>query len=180
MPNTRFDWIVVTVVVALLGTAWIGLSRVPAKGINPNGRPPAPQIGHPAPDFTLTTLDGDTVSLGDLRGQVVLINFWATWCGPCRAEMPDIESVYNQYRDEGFVVLAVNDAEPEQIASAYVDELGLTFPVVMDPAREAQRLYQVRAFPTSFFIDEDGVIQEAIFGSMTRPVIQDRVADLVR
>jgi peroxiredoxin len=167
-------------VVALLGTAWIGVSRVPAEDINPSGRPPAPQIGHPAPDFTLTTLEGETVTLSDLRGQAVLINFWATWCGPCRIEMPDIESVYDQYADEGFVVLAVNDAEPAGLVSAYVTDLGLSFPIVMDPTRDVQHLYQVRAFPTSYFIDRDGVVQEAIFGSMTRPVIEDRVEDLMR
>lgn len=180
MPRTRFDWIVVTLVVALLGTAWIGLSRVPADDINPNGRPPAPQIGHPAPDFTLTTPDGETVSLGDLRGQAVLVNFWATWCGPCRVEMPDIQSVYDRYGDEGLVVLAVNDAEPEALINSYVDELDLTFTILMDPTRDVQRVYQVRAFPTSYFIDRDGIIQDAIFGSMTRPVIEDRVEQIVR
>lgn len=180
MPRTRFDWIVLTVVVTLLGAAWIGVTRVPEEEINPVGRPPAAQIGHPAPDFTLTTLDGEAVSLSDLRGQAVLINFWATWCGPCRVEMPDIESVYNQYRDDGLVVLAVNDAEPDGLVSGYVNDLGLSFPIGMDPSREVQRLYQVRAFPSSYFIDREGVIQEAIFGSMTRPVIEDRVKDIVR
>jgi peroxiredoxin len=180
MPKTRFDWIVVTIVVALLGAAWIGVSRVSAEDINPTGRPPAPQIGHPAPEFTLTTPEGDTVSLSDFRGQAVLLNFWATWCGPCRVEMPDIESVYNQYSDEGFVVLAVNDGEPPGLVSAFVNELGLSFPILMDPSWEVQQTYQVRAFPTTYYIDREGIIQEAIFGSMTRPVIEDRVKQIMR
>ena len=179
MPNSRFDWIIVTIVVAVLGVAWIGVSRVSAEAINPNGRPPAPQIGHPAPDFTLTTLDGETVQLSDLRGQAVIINFWATWCGPCLREMPDIQTVADKYEDD-LLVLAVNDAEPEGLVSSYITDLSLRFDILMDPTRDVQRLYQVRAFPTTFFIDKDGIVSDAVFGSMTRPIIENRVSAIVR
>lgn len=179
MPKTRFDWVVVTIVVALLGTAWISFSRVSPADANPNGRPPAPQTGHPAPDFTLTTLDGEEITLRELRGNPVVINFWGTWCGPCRAEMPAIEAVYNQYRDEGLVVLAINDAEPPNLVNAFVTDLGLTFPIVMDPQREVQFLYMVRAFPSTYFVDREGVIQRAVYGSMTQPVIDGHVREII-
>jgi cytochrome c biogenesis protein CcmG/thiol:disulfide interchange protein DsbE len=180
MPKTRFDWTVITILAALLGTAWIHISRVPPEGAVAADRPPAPQVGHPAPDFTLTTIEGERISLEDLRGQAVLINFWATWCGPCAAEMPDIQDVYEAYAEDGFVVLAIDDAESERIVQAYVDDLGLTFPIAIDVARDVQLSYQVRAMPTSYFIDKDGIVRQVVFGSMTRPVIEDNVEEMVR
>jgi peroxiredoxin len=119
------------------------------------------QVGERAPDFESVTLDGESVALSDYRGQVVLLNFWATWCGPCREEMPDFEAIYQQRAADGFTVLAVNFAEsPEQVA-AFVDELGLSFPVVMDESGEINGdVYgsAVSGYPTSLLLDRDGVI----------------------
>ena len=119
------------------------------------------QVGERAPDFESVTLDGEPVALSDYRGQVVLLNFWATWCGPCREEMPDFEAIYQQRAADGFTVLAVNFAEsPEQVA-AFVDELGLSFPVVMDESGEINGdVYgsAVSGYPTSLLLDRDGVI----------------------
>jgi peroxiredoxin len=122
------------------------------------------QKGEVAPDFSLPALEGGEQSLRDYRGRVVLLNFWATWCGPCRAEMPDMQAVYEELRDRGFVVVAVNGGEGRERVQSFVEEFGLTFPVLVDEEREVLRQYGVRGFPTTFVIDGDGVIQQVIVG----------------
>ncbi|HEY4718612.1 MAG TPA: redoxin domain-containing protein [Anaerolineales bacterium] len=130
---------------------------------------PAPEVGALAPDFALQTLQGDRASLSVLRGQVVLVNFWATWCGPCRLEMPAIQASYNH---GGFAVLAVDFNEPAQQVQTFVDELGLSFPILLDPGGSVQELYRVRAYPTSFFVDAAGVIQIMHIGEMSADTLE--------
>lgn len=124
-------------------------------------QPTAPPVGlekgNTAPDFTLTDLEGNQVTLSDLRGQVVMINFWATWCGFCRVELPVIQSVYETHRDSGFVVLAIDVQESAKLVGAFVEDMGMTFPVLLDSG-EVTYLYDVRGLPMSFFIDQNGVI----------------------
>jgi peroxiredoxin len=129
---------------------------------------PAPEVSAHAPDFTLQTLDGETVSLSDLRGQMVLINFWATWCGPCKLEMPIIQARYN---DRELVVLAINFNENAERVQMFVDDLELTFPILLDPGGSIQELYRVRGYPTSYFVDADGVIRILHIGDMTEETI---------
>lgn len=124
---------------------------------------PAPEIGSEAPDFTLQDLTGTGVSLSELRGQVVLINFWATWCGPCRQEMPIIQARYN---DGGFALLAVNFDEGVEKVQAFVRELGLNLPILLDQGGKIQELYRVRGYPSSYFVDAKGVIQFIHIGEM--------------
>ena len=131
-----------------------------------------PNVGDPAPDFTLKNLKGEQVSLSDFKGQPVLINFWATWCPPCRYEMPFIESAWQQYKDEGFVVLAVDVEEPISVVQRFVDNFGLTFPILLDYKGEVSDLYRLRAFPTSYFVGRDGKIVIAHRGMMTEQVLQ--------
>ena len=162
------------------GLVWTFLS-VDKKGSSTAGLIPAPQKGFLAPDFTLETLDGESVTLSDLRGKAVLLNFWATWCPPCRAEMPAFQEAYNDYEDKDFVILAVNATlqdNPDDIA-AFIAEYGLSFPIVLDVEGEANRLYQIQSLPTSFFIDKEGVISEVVIGGpIAEALIRARIEEL--
>lgn len=139
----------------------------------------APLPDRPAPDFTLAAVDGARVTLSDLRGQVVLINIWATWCPPCRAEMPAIQATYDRYAAQGFVVLAVNQQEDRATVEAYLREQGLTFPALLDDTAEVGAAYQARVLPSSFFVDRRGVIRAVYRGPMSLGVIEGTVAQLV-
>lgn len=126
--------------------------------------------GKPAPDFTLQKLDGEKASLSDYKGKIVLINFWATWCTYCDEEMPDLEKLYNENKDDDFVVLAVDVGEEEGLVRDYIEEGGYTFPVLLDSNMKVSRNnYYVSAFPTSYFIDKEGNLIGAVPGMMTYP-----------
>ena len=115
-------------------------------------------VGNTAPDFALTYLQGQNSRLSDFRGRAVMINFWAVWCGPCRFELPVMQTVYEANRDKGFVVLAIHmRGYPEQVRE-FAEDLEMTFPVLLDRGGRVTAEYQVRGLPTSFFIDQDGVI----------------------
>ena len=111
-----------------------------------------------APDFTLPDLAGRSRRLTEFRGQVVLINFWATWCPPCRAEMPAMERVYREMRNNGFTILAVNFAETAEQAEPFVKEHRLTFPILLDEEGQVTRLYRAFSLPTTYLLDRHGVI----------------------
>jgi peroxiredoxin len=125
---------------------------------------PAPEVGALAPDFTLENLDGESVSLSDFRGQNVLVNFWATWCGPCREEMPAIEARYNR---GDFAVLAVDFGESAERVRGFLAEINVDLPVLLDLDGAVQELYRVRGYPTTFFIDRSGVIRFFHIGQMS-------------
>lgn len=110
----------------------------------------------PTPDFTLSTPDGKKLSLKDFRGKVVFLNFWASWCVPCREEMPAMEKLYQEYKDKGFVVLAVNLKDNKHDAIKFVKELKLTYPIALDPDGNVGNLYGAWGLPTSYLIDADG------------------------
>ncbi|WP_156292059.1 peroxiredoxin family protein [Oceanobacillus salinisoli] len=122
--------------------------------------------GQMAPDFELTTLNGETVKLSDYRGKKVFVNFWATWCPPCRAEMPDMQELYD---DTDVEILAVNLTATEKSVEGvaeFVDEYALTFPILMDEEGEVESMYQVNAYPTSYLIDSEGRIGYVSIGAM--------------
>lgn len=135
-------------------------------------------VGKNAPDFALPSLDGGRVSLEGLRGQNVVLNFWATWCVPCRAEMPELQQVYDEKRNQGVVVLAVNLKEQQGQVDSYVRELGLTFPVVLDKDGSVAESYKVLGLPTSVFIDRGGVIRNVSYGALNQSAIERRLKNI--
>ena len=169
--------------VFLLAAAWTFASRVDPEEFTGGERPPNPRKGFSAPDFTLTTLDGSEVTLSALRGQAVVVNFWASWCLPCRVEMPAIEQVHRAYEDLGLVILAVNmtSGDSRQDAAAFVEEYGLTFSIPLDLDGSVSSRYEVRGLPTTYFIDTEGVIQEVVVGGpMSEALVQSKVEDLLK
>ncbi len=122
-----------------------------------------------APDFSLTDLDGNTVTLSDYRGQKnVYINFWASWCGYCKLEMPDIEEIHREYEDKDLVVLTINVGESQNVVEKYIDNNGFSFPVLLDPDMKVSRLYKVNSIPVSIFIDKEGKIRNQRVGLLTK------------
>jgi len=169
------------VVILVAGLAWLFVSA-DRDGTSTAGQIPAPQVGFLAPDFTLETLQGDTVTLSDLRGKAVLVNLWATWCPPCRAEMPAIQKLYLEYQDRDFVVLAVNATNQDTLSKipGFTGEYGLTFPILLDTNGVVSRLYQLRSLPSSYFIGRDGVIQEVVIGGpMAETLLRTRIEKIL-
>ena len=169
-------------ILLLAGAAWILFSADRA-GTSTSGQIPAPQKGFLAPDFELKTPAGDSVKLSDLRGQAVLLNLWATWCPPCRAEMQTIEEVYNEYNEQGFTVLAVNmtyQDDPLEIMP-FVESQGLTYPILLDETGDMARAYQLKSLPSSYFIDRDGMINEVVIGGpMAEALLRTRIEDILK
>jgi peroxiredoxin len=117
------------------------------------------ELSQPAPDFTLKTLDGPNLRLEEYRGQVVLINFWASWCGPCRQEMPILDRLHQRYEDAGFAVLGVNVEGEVAPAKKIVDKSKVTFPVLIDAGQQVSELYDLQAMPSTVVVDRDGVVR---------------------
>jgi peroxiredoxin len=138
-----------------------------------------PEPGHRAPDFVLRSLKGSNVRVQNLRGHPILVNFWATWCGPCRSEMPDIQEVHRRYRSEGLVVLAVTSEVSSAEVRDFADKLDIDFPILLDSSGKVAEAYGVQGLPTSFFIDSEGIIQEVYLGSMSRSVIEDNLSTIL-
>ncbi len=172
---------IISVCILLAGAGWIWISKA-TPGSTSGGEITAPSQGFKAPDFTLQTLDGQTVSLSDLRGKSILINIWASWCPPCKSEMPAFERVYNDYKNQGFVILAVNATNQDTLANAsqFVNQNRLTFPILLDSEGVVSQSYQLRSLPTSFFIDREGVIRDVIVGGpMSEALLRIRIENLL-
>lgn len=131
-----------------------------------------PQVGHPAADFTLESVDGADVTLSSLQGKAVVIAFWATWCQYCREELPRIAELYEEVHDDGLEVLAVNVREEPERVAAYAAELDLPYPVLMDRRGEVATRYRVRGLPTTVFVDPEGDVQRVHLGTLEEPTLQ--------
>jgi len=138
--------------------------------------------GEAAQDFELKTLEGQTVALSDYRGSPVMLNFWASWCGPCRYEMPFFQEVYEdtEWQAAGLVILAVNIGESPSVAGGFMEDNGFTFPVLLDMTGKVATMYNVRSIPATFFIDERGIIKHSDVGAFrSKGDLEQRLRDLL-
>ncbi len=151
--------------IALLGTACTQTeSNAPVDGAN--AQKEGVTVGFLAPDFKLKMLSGGEAALSDYRGKIVLVNFWATWCGPCKAEMPSMEALYRAYPREDFEILAVSiDIDPNAPIKEFIEDFGFTFPVLLDDMFEVNDQYRVRVVPTSVVVDRNGVVTHRLLGA---------------
>lgn len=141
---------------------------------------PGPNVGSPAPLFTLKDIDGKEVSLNDFKGKVILVNFWATWCKPCQEEMDDLESAYKKNNDKGLVILGVDVREEKKDVLEFLKRYKVSYPILMDFDGKVVKDYQVMGVPTTYFIDRDGIIRDRIFGGMNELVIEAKLEDLLK
>lgn len=151
---------------------------------NVTGRAPSTDEGRAAPDFLLRTLDGGDLRFSDLQGQPVLVNFWASWCTPCREEMPDIVRAYDEYRDDGLVVVAVNLQENEEQVRAFADDFGMEFRIAFDRTGQVADAWRiggpVEGIPSSYFIDGRGIVQKRVFGPLTEKSLTEHIEALLQ
>ena len=129
-------------------------------------------IGSTAPDFASTNIHGNKVKLSDFKGSPVLLNFWATWCQPCRLEMPYLQERHESYSSD-LVVLAVNFDESVELVRSFTEELNLNFNILLDPGGNIQSLFQIRGYPTTYFIDSDGIIRAIHIGLLTESQLDE-------
>ena len=169
------------IIILAAGLAWIFLSA-DRTGTATASEIPAPREGFLAPDFQLQTIEGETITLSELKGQAVLVNLWATWCPPCRAEMPAMQKLYDEYKGQGFEVLAVNmtyQDDPSAILP-FLRENNLTFPVLLDQTGGMARSYELRSLPSSFFINREGKIHEVVIGGpMSEALLRTRIESIL-
>ena len=173
-------WNLFFVSILFAGLGWIWLTRATANETT-QGYITAPQKGFLSPNFSLSTTDGELITLSDLRGHAVLLNIWASWCSPCRAEMPVMERTYQDKKSEGYLVLAVNatNQDDPKEAITFANENGITFPILLDHQGEVSKLFLVRALPTSFFIDRQGIIQEVVVGGPMSEALLNILVDRI-
>jgi len=161
---------------SIMGLAFAGCSSqsesadvtptpTPAVTATPTVTPIGPKTGKLAPDFILPSISGEEVKLSDFRGKPVLVNFWATWCPPCRAELPYLISAHNDYADQGLVILAVDIGENLSTVKDFVEQREIPLTVLLDSKNKTARAYHIGAIPTSFLIDRQGIIQEVRLGA---------------
>ena len=146
-----------------VGDLRYGPAEMPAALVAP-GMDVSPKSGSLAPNFLLETLEGGELRLSDLRGRGVIVNLWATWCGPCRKEMPQFVAAYDRYQDKGLEIIALNVQESPSIIRPFVEDFGVDFPVVLDRRGDVFRGYRVLGLPTTYFIDRQGVVRDVFQG----------------
>lgn len=134
--------------------------------------------GQVAPDFALKSSTGENLRLSEYRGDVVMINFWATWCGPCRQEMPLLDELYTRYERVGFSLLGVNIDDDSRRAMQMIEDLGVSFPVLFDARKEVSKLYEVEAMPVTVLVDREGNVRHVHHGY--KPGYEDKYLDQVR
>jgi cytochrome c biogenesis protein CcmG/thiol:disulfide interchange protein DsbE len=168
--------ITVLVTASFLGLLlWGMLNREPITGLSGVTR-----VNRPAPDFSLTTFEGDTISLADLRGKPVIINFWASWCPPCRIEAPLIERTWRAYKDRGLMFLGINIQDRKEDALNYMQEFDITYPNGPDPAGEIAIDYGVSGLPVTFFINKKGEVVRRWVGAIENSVLISSIEEIMQ
>jgi len=173
--------VILYILILIAGAAWIALSANTTDAVTNNTS--APQAGFAAPDFALKASDGTEYTLSKLKGNAVLVNLWATWCPPCRAEMPAIEKMYQEYKDQGLVVLAVNMTYQDDLLAVvpFTKEFALTFPILLEETGDVASAYQLRSLPSSYFISRAGIIQEVVIGGpMSEALLRTRIEQILK
>jgi peroxiredoxin len=138
------------------------------------------QVDFPAPELQITDLNGNPVALEDYLGQTVLLNNWATWCPPCKAEMPTLQAFYDDYRDQDFTIIAIEAGEPVFEVRDFVHQYGLTFPVWPDPTQKALVAFRNSGLPNSYLIDKNGTVRLAWTGAISRGVLDEYVTPIIK
>lgn len=139
------------------------------------------RVNFASPELTLTDIDGVTHSLADYRGQVVLVNLWATWCPPCKAEMPTLQTFHDKYLDKGFTVIAINDGDPTPDVLQFVDDYELTFPVWLDPTYTAtEDAFKTMNLPSSYIIDREGTVRLSWVGEISNKMLEKYVTPIIK
>lgn len=171
-------WMVVRIAAAVGAILIIALMIVLLRGHGPGSGSPAagrgaldsrtPALNQPAPNFALPDIHGQVVRLADLRGQVVLVNFWATWCIPCRQELPAIEQVYREQQGQGFTVLEVDEQEALSEVNAFTTQIGAMPPVLLDKNGSVMAQYHLKGLPDSFVLDRQGTVRAVSYGPLSR------------
>lgn len=177
----RWDFVMVVSLAAAI--IWTVGSRLPLGVGAPLSSSPSPREGFFAPDFTLDTLQGEQVKLSGLRGKVIVVNFWTTWCPPCRAETPALEMSYEAYQDLDVVILGVNLTDQDSLkeVESFVHEFGLTYPILLDRDGAVGLLYQLSGLPTTFFINREGIIRTVVIGGpMSETSIRSKIEALLK
>jgi peroxiredoxin len=180
MKNQKKMTLLLTILSIIFSIFWMGYTFLENKDDSQNSFS-APHKGFLAPDFTLSTLEDETAQLSDLKGHIVIVNIWASWCKPCQYEMPAMQKIYDKYSQEGLILLAVNNTYQDNLSDviSFVDENNLTFPILLDTNGEVSNLYQVQALPSTFFINQDGIIEDIIIGGpMSEALIESKILEM--
>ena len=169
----------ISILILCLGLVWIAIS---AEGhVSADHSIPAPRTGFLAPKISLVNLNGQEVQLGDFQGHPVMVNFWASWCPPCRAEMPVFQEIYTEYESHGFVILAVNSQESRADAFAFAQSQAITIPILLDEDGQVSNRYRVVSLPVTFFINKDGMITDTVYGGpITEAYLRIQVEKLLK
>lgn len=151
------------IIILVIGLFWIWFSRIEDQS---QSQLQAPQAGYIAPNFELYTLNSEPISLTDLRGKSIILNFWASWCPPCRAEMPDFQQASHEYSDSDLIILGVNATNQDALieVNRFIQNHEITFPILLDTDGTVSQDYQVHSLPTTFFIDKNGRISKVVIG----------------
>jgi thiol-disulfide isomerase/thioredoxin len=159
-----------------------GTVSLPAEK-NPTGESPAPRVGRAGPDFILEKPGGGALRLSDLQGQPVLLNFWASWCAPCRSEVPELIEAYTKYESQGLIIVGVDLQEADSNVQEFAQEFGITYPLVIDRDGEVGNVWRIggpfQGLPSSYFIDSKGVVRASYPGQLTPDLLEEKLGTIL-